>query len=65
MDTHLIGARELEIVKHWQIDGAHNEAHGDDSAHDVEIVDAVDVDLRRCAQQRNSRYEAAMTIINR
>lgn len=38
-------------MKHGKINGGHYEAHGDDSAHDVKVVDAVDVDLRRRAEK--------------
>lgn len=58
MLTYLISACEFQIVEDWEINVHHYEAHGDNSSHYVEIVDAVYVNLRRRAQQRDSRNEA-------
>lgn len=58
VSSYLISACELKIVEHGQINVHHDKAHGDNSTHDVEIVDAVDVNLRRRSKQRDSRDEA-------
>lgn len=49
--AYLISAGELEIMEHGEINVHHYEAHCDDSAHDVKILNSVDVYFGWRAQQ--------------
>ena len=61
---YLIGACEFEIVKNWEINVHHYDAHCDNSTHNVKVSYAVNVYLCRSTQQRNSRDEAGNEFIN-
>lgn len=63
--AYLISAGEFEIMEHGKINVHHYEAHCDDSAHDVKILNSVDINLGRRSQQRNARNETEAIFVVR
>jgi hypothetical protein len=49
--SYLVSAGEFQVMEDWEIDVHHYEAHQYDSTHDVEILNAINVDFRRRTQQ--------------
>lgn len=54
---YLICAGEFKIVKDWEINVHHYEAHSDNASHNIQILYTVDINLGRRSQQRDSRDE--------
>lgn len=57
LNVNLIIGRNLELVKHWQVNLGHNNGHEENASHYVAVLCPIHVHFRWGTEQRDAWHE--------